>query len=36
VQTRDETIESLLTKTLAAHRLKWEERDGELVVVRAN
>jgi len=35
VRARNGTLESLLTKTLAAHGLAWEERDGQLVVVPA-
>jgi hypothetical protein len=34
VRARGETIASLLTKALAKHGLAWEEREGQLVIVR--
>lgn len=35
VRAGQETIESLLTKTLSRHKLAWEEHDGEIVIVPA-
>jgi hypothetical protein len=35
VRAGQETIESLLTKTLSRHKLAWEEHDGKIVIVPA-
>jgi hypothetical protein len=35
VRAGQETIESLLTKTLSRHKLAWEEHDGKIIIVPA-